>query len=735
MKVAMDKANIIGSTLYQTDRLQPQEQYADYSELLLTGVQHINSSLFTNGDILEKHFFEILYIMEDGIETPQIQSSLIYVHFVDNEVVKLSVFDYWFNLIFWGLPVAIGTPITSKYLWFNLDIDQDSIANYINMFLEDNKDYYSNITLNNMIDDIMFRFQFIDKFSLFLYNTANNEDTIELMRTNPAFYDAIHCDLSNADIASIKDLGQKYTNEGIKAIIESHHHWAEPYFRSKEGINKKQFRELMFNIGTVPDDDGSVYPKPINGNFCNRALANPVDYLIEARKSRRAQILGHQNVGTSGAFARILGLNNMNERLNPNPNYICNSKNFVEVDIKDAKTLSMYKNRYYRFSPDGVEKKVSQQPLKYDKDLIGKHLYFRSPITCASRSKGMGICHRCYGGLSRTNADINIGTIAAELLSSMLTQRLLSAKHLLESFVRQLKWTQSFSYFFELNFNTIRLKEDEDFNKCRMVILQDDIFSDDDDEEEGVVNAFQFDKYITKFTIIDAKGNPYDVRTDDMDAMYFTVEFDHLIKKKKPDADGYITITLDELKDKNLFFVTVINDGLSSTLERIKHILDKDADIKALNTKDAVTQELVDTIVKGGLNIDAVHLEVLLANQCVSDESTLLDPEWEYPNAGYRMVTLNERLRDNPSVTTSLMYKDVKKLLFYPLTFQKSKASSMDLFYMISPQNYMSLEPVESNLVNDKEEIKSKNGLIRPFEFNIPDEDKTVSDLDLDEEE
>ena len=268
-----------------------------------------------------------------------------------------------------------------------------------------------------------------------------------------------------------------------------------------------------------------------------------------------------------------------------------------------------------------------------------------------------------------------------------------------------------------------------------MVIIQDDIFSDDEDDDEGIATAFQFDKYITKFTIIDAKGNPYDIRTDDMDNMYFTVEFDHLIKKKKPDADGYITITLDELKDKNLFFVTVVNDGLSSTLERIKHILDKDADIKALNTKDAVTQELVDTIVKGGLNIDAVHLEVLLANQCVSDESTLLDPEWEYPNAGYRMVTLNERLRDNPSVTTSLMYKDVKKLLFYPLTFQKSKASSMDLFYMISPQNYMSLEPVESNLVDDKEEVKSRNGLIRPFEFNIPDEDKTVSDLDLDEEE
>lgn len=713
MKVTTNKTDLIGSDLYQSNRLIPQPQYAYYAELLNTGVQHIDTSIFTSPEILDNHFFQILAIMQDGIETKQCQSAVVYMHFVDNEVVKVSIFDYWFNLIFWGLPVAVGSPITSKYLWFYLDIDQDSISNYVNTFLEDYRDKFENIPLNNMIDDVMFRFQYIDKFSLFLYNTANNEDTLELMRTNPAFYDAVHCDLSNVDIAEIKDKGQAYTNQGINAIIESKHHWAEPYFRSKQGINRKQFRELLFNIGTVPDDNGSIYPKPINGNFCNRGITEPVDYLIEARKSRRAQILGHQNVGTSGAFARILNLNNMNERLHQDPNYVCNSKHFVEIDIKDKKTLSMYKNRYYRLTPNGQEFKMSQEPLKHEMHLLGQHVYFRSPITCASRTKGNGICHRCYGGLAKTNHDINVGTIAAELLSSMLTQRLLSAKHLLESNVRQMKWTSYFGSIFELNFNTIRLKEDEDWKGYKMLINADEIFSDDEDESDGSADAFQFDKYITNFTVIASDGSVMDIRTEDRDNMYFTVEFDKLIKKSNVDGDGFITISFDALKGKNLFFITVINDGLSSTLDKIKHLLDRDADIKALETKDAVTQELVDTIVKGGLSIDAVHLEILLANQCVSAENSLLEPEWQYPNANYRMVTLNERLRDNPSVCVSLMYKDIKKLLFYPLTFQKSKASSMDLFYMISPQNYMGFEPVESNIVEDKE----PDGKFKPFIF------------------
>ena len=76
------------------------------------------------------------------------------------------------------------------------------------------------------------------------------------------------------------------------------------------------------------------------------------------------------------------------------------------------------------------------------------------------------------------------------------------------------------------------------------------------------------------------------------------------------------------------------------------------------------------------------------------------------------------------------MYKDVKKLLFYPLTFQKSKASAMDLFYMISPQNYMGLEPVESNLVDDKE---IPDGPIKPVTFGTSEED-TVSDIETDED-
>ena len=687
--------------------LVPQLQYSQYAELITTGHQNINASIFSTIDILDNHFYQILNIFKEGIETKQVQSSYIIVEFVDKEKVKLSIFDYWFNLLFWGLPVSVGEPITSRYLWFHEDITQGAISDYIDTkFLKDNRKKYSNIQINNMIDNIMYKFQFIDKFSLYLYNTANNEDTIELMKKDKTLWDCIHCDLSNTPMEDVKDVGQRYTNEGIKRIIASGTHWASPYFRAKQGLNVKQVREFMFNIGTVPDGNGGVYPYIINGSYCNRGITDIKDYEIDGDKARLAQVLSHGNVGKSGAFARILGLNNMDDMLYPDPNYICDSKHFVSITIRDSKTLSMYKGRYYRFREDGVEYQISQNPLRNEMHLIGKTLLFRSPITCASRARGHGICYRCYGNLAHTNYDINIGRIASELLSSKLTQKLLSAKHLLETNIKKLMWTEYFHTFFDIDYNTIKLKEDINFKKYKLIL--DPIDDEDFEEEDG---SDSYEKYITGCTVVDPKGNQYPIGTTENDPMYLSPELASVINKKTTDADGSYILDMDNIKDKILFYIEVVNNELGATLEKVKSILNKNSEVRRLGTKDAVTQELVATIIEGGLSIDAIHLEVILSHQCKSAESNLLEPDWTLKNATYRMISLNEALKDNPSVTVSLMYKDINKLLYYPLSFKKNAPSVLDLFYMTKPQNYMSIKPEHSNIVDDKE----VDGPIKPF--------------------
>ena len=109
-------------------------------------------------------------------------------------------------------------------------------------------------------------------------------------------------------------------------------------------------------------------------------------------------------------------------------------------------------------------------------------------------------------------------------------------------------------------------------------------------------------------------------------------------------------------------------------------------------TKDEALQSLVDLVVEGGLTIDAIHLEVILSNQIVDADDILKKPNWNNPYAQYKLLTLNKALTNNPSVIISLLYQDLRKTLYDPLSFAKNKPSFFDLFFCEDPQNYISDE-------------------------------------------
>ena len=136
--------------------------------------------------------------------------------------------------------------------------------------------------------------------------------------------------------------------------------------------------------------------------------------LIDSGTSRVAQIISKKEVGDSGGFSRILGLNNIGTYLHKDPTYDCHTNNFVEIVVSNKEVLRRLKDRYYRIHPHGQEFLIH----KDDTFLIGNKIYLRSPITCASKAMGEGVCYKCYGNLAFTNVDVSIGRIATELITS-----------------------------------------------------------------------------------------------------------------------------------------------------------------------------------------------------------------------------------------------------------------------------------------------------------------------------
>ena len=161
--------------------------------------------------------------------------------------------------------------------------------------------------------------------------------------------------------------------------------------------------------------------------------------------------------------------------------------------------------------------------------------------------------------------------------------------------------------------------------------------------------------------------------------------------------NGKVSIKFDDIKDNYLFMIQITNNELTKTLNKITAILNKKPVTSSYPSISDLYQDLIDTIVEGGIYISSPHLEVILMNQIRDANDMYGKPKWWEHNPAYSIITLNEALTNNPSITISLSYQKIKRMFYNPLTFKKNGASFMDLFFMENPQKIIYDLPEEEN--------------------------------------
>lgn len=688
-----------------------QKYHYPYEDLCNTGHQTIYTKDL-NQDNINSHFNSIINILKDGIETPEVQAMMLHVVFENDTDLDLSIFDYTINLMFWQFCTIVNHPIWDVHVIFPEDITKKYIKEYIdNIFVDKYRKKLPFIELNQTIDAVIGKFRDLRQFQMYLANTLNLEDTIDLMNKYPEFNETVHFDTTGIPLEDIKEAGMAATNKQIRYIKNSDHCLRDS-FRTGEAISPKQYKEVAVNIGSKPDGQGSVFPHPIKHSFMNGGLQSAEEICIESSVGRVAQILQKTNVGESGAFARQLELNNQDTFLNPDPNYVCDTHNFEEITIENETMLNMYDLRYYRTNPNGIDKKLN---AKKDKNLIGQRLFFRSPMTCASAARGHGICYKCYGDLAYAEQEINIGQIAAEGLSSIYTQILLSAKHLLESLVIKMEWTKQFYELFTITFNTIALKENGTYRGYKLII-------DDDIKSEEEIDDIEYNYYINSFIVRTPDGEDIKIKTTEADNIYIEPDFYQYIISVQPEDDNsdesyYVELNMVDLMDfPVLFVVQVRNNELSATMDKIKKLIDNKSIIESYD-RNSILKEFITTNIQGNIKLNAVHFEVLLMNQIRAADDDLDVPDWTIPNAPYKILTLSKSLSENRSITVRLQSNKVSKALSNPQNRFISKPSMTDIYFMEQPQEYLDPEMISDEYVpkSDKEE-----GVIQPISFDNP---------------
>lgn len=713
------------------------KNYHMYQDMVRTGEQ---KTIYVPQDItlnnIADHIEAILNILKDGIATDFVKHCMIIVSWGGDTWCELSLVDYWYNLFMWSMLLKTNQEIKPKHIFWSAELRRGNIKSFIDKYIlsKHNRITIDSYELNSIICDNIWYFSHIEEFSYWLANTINNEDDIDLAKKSSRFNELLHCSMQGVPFEMVKEKGMEITYEAVDIIKDSeellgYEHCLTNSFRANEAVNLRQYKEVNFNIGTKPNNKQGIHPYVIDKSYKMGGVNNLTSYFIESSTARIAQILSKNNVGDSGDFARLLGINNTDTILHNNADYHCMSTHYIKYEVKSDKHLNIIKNRYFRFMPNGLDYLVDID----DKSIIGKTIYLHSPITCASKSAGIGICSRCYGDLYYTNRDINIGKIAAEILSSQLTQTLLSAKHLLETKIRIIEWLGQFNDFFSVDINTIKLNTDLEPEELKKYFIQidpedvqleneDDFSNYEDDNNDSVTH---YNEYIEKFSIVTPMGEELVITSKENNPLYISIDFNRLIRKKAYNVNDKITIPMNVLDDIDIFFIKINNNEISKTMNDIIDVINKSSVTPNLSKSEAV-QRLADLVIEGGLSIDLVHLEVILSNQIVSVHDLLKRPNWNNPDEKYKLLTLNQALTNNPSIIISLLYKNLKKVLYHPLSYSKTGPSYFDLFYMEQPQVYMNDELLDDDvdikdpekfmmmakIVEEKKEVKPMAKLI-----------------------
>lgn len=498
----------------------------------------------------------------------------------------------------------------------------------------------------------------------------------KLASRNQEFDDLIHTTLdynnmSQNEIGEYRDSQYKRFKE---VIAEPENQICfSPYLRYGEGLNEKQLQQYAINIGPKPTLDGSIYPIPVNTNLL-MGFKEASDYYIDATGGRKASIINSDEVRESGYMARRLTLATINTYLNTELDD-CKSPNHVLIDLRNLDdkrfndTMKRLNGRYVIFN--GKEERINENNIEKYREHV---LKLKSPVTCASKQ---GICKKCYGHLADLNFDIHIGKLGVDILSSQLTQTLLSSKHLLDTKSEKIDWNSNLLKVFKINSNTLLpAREFTPDNNITLLIDREDI-----DLEDYIYNNRNDNSvFITKLSI---KYKDKVVKVELPKKLYPSVEVLEYLKKCKTDEEkeNYIIEMCELPEDQTMFYFTIENNELSSHLYRLLELIERKDHLGCVTFNEMINM-ICDILAKSGLRIDLVHIENLV-RELVKDSNTKNRPNFAKPvtDDSYDIYTLDNSILNNNSLVVGLAFEKLAKQFLDPATYEKTEPSFLNSIF------------------------------------------------------
>lgn len=632
-----------------------------------------------------KEFRKTIYsYLKLGFEDKPLRECPIHFKFQpeDEEENEMQLRHFYTNLLFWEPLIRLKSV---KDLDESFIIDCSMISTgYIKSYIDNKliipyRDNVSNKKLNMIIHDMIFNLSKISTdFNIILGLTINVETFLNMSEENKRFDEIIRTRLDESmQPAEIEKLLDDLSKEQLDILLSTSNP-LQPMLKAKSGIKTKQLSEISISGGLKPNLAGNTIPIPINGNLIVGGLNSVTNYYIDSTAGRKSMIMNNTVMGKSGHFSRkcMLLASNVNLR---NDNQVCNTVRPLKIFIETKKHLMKFVGRYYRL-PTGSKYQLLKET---DTDLIGKYIYVKSPMTCASKH---GVCRECYGEpLFQVNSGICVGSYAGAIITNPIGQSILSSKHILTTTSETIQFPPEFDKVFTLYANEILVNDESDeLMDWNLLIIHDNIvFIDDVDEGE-------YNKFVTMFHLQNTTtGEIIEIQDKDAKEIYISADLQKELgigKKKKK----VYSCPISELPiNTTLFIMEIENNELTRPLYNIMKLLDNNEKRAQLNVKtiDDLAQKTIELFIESNIDVQSVHGEVLLSQLIRRETDILKRPDFsKYKSCkDYQILTLNTALEKHPSPLIGLAFQFLKRQFSSPLTFKKCGDSSIDPFFRERP--------------------------------------------------
>ena len=581
---------------------------------------------------------------------------------IGSETVDLAVGKLLLNLLLMASFVESPIPVTSDMLYMKDSVSQDDLQKYFDMIIDKYKEYDCHVEYDkiresiayslNQMSDISGRLNVLSGISISFQDFVRL--SVEDKKIHDLFYHKIKYGMSFTEIEKeFSDCGKKLL-EYFKERKDSELH---PFVVTGTGINAKQLTQCISFVGLKPDLDGTVIPVAINDNYLV-GLSNLENYFINCKGTRKALYTNHKMTRKSGYLTRKLSLCNLDNYVD-NEIDDCGTEHFIKFVIDNEKKLKQISGRHY-YDLDESGNRVSDLKTINTKDttLVGKTIGLRSPVTCA----GQHVCKTCYGHeLAEINKDVHAGLVAVLRLTEPLTQRPLSAKHLLSTKTTEIDWGDVFKKFFIVNMDSVYMRKDVDFS---IEFENPGLEAYDEDEEKFA---------ISKFTIIPDIGKPIE----------YTAPTSLFVKKNflnLSTTSEKITIASNYESDIKVFKFNAINSELTKSLQEVLDLIETSSHL-GITTYDGLVNKFIDLLITNDLGyIKAIHAE-MIARPLVVDAETekRLDFSQKALNE-YKINRVSKSIMSGP-LSVSLAFERLNDQFVNMKTYEKTEDSYMDFLF------------------------------------------------------